>query len=144
MENNLYENGTPGINEETTPEAVSKEESTQEFAFKVRNLTKDYDGHILVIPKKHYRYVTDCPENVACQVWSMVRKVSKHLIEDCGYDGADILSANSPVSQSLPHFHVHIIPRKIGDQLGDPGQWPTPIGAKEDVRVMHERLKMDL
>ena len=106
------------------------------------DIAKDYDGHILVIPKKHYRYVTDCPEDVACQVWSMVRKVSQHLIEDCGYDGADIMSANSPVSQSLPHFHVHIIPRKIGDQLGDPGQWPTPTGAKEDVRVMHERLKM--
>ena len=106
------------------------------------DISKDYDGHILVIPKKHYRYVTDCPENVACQVWSMVRKVSQHLIEDCGYDGADIMSANSPVSQSLPHFHVHIIPRKIGDQLGDPGQWPTPTGAKEDVRVMHERLEM--
>ena len=115
-----------------------------EHVFVFRDIAPQAPVHILVIPKKHYRYVTDCPEDVACQVWSMVRKVSKHLIEDCGYDGADILSANSPVSQSLPHFHVHIIPRKIGDQLGDPGQWPTPTGAKEDVRVMHERLKMDL
>ena len=106
------------------------------------DISNDYDGHILVIPKRHYRYVTDCPENVACKVWFMVQKVSKHLIEDCGYDGADIMSANSPVSQSLPHFHVHIIPRKIGDRLGNPGEWPTPAGAKEDVRVMHERLKM--
>ena len=106
------------------------------------DISKDYDGHILVIPKKHYRYVTDCPDNLACKVWSMVQKVSKHLIEDCGYDGADIMSANSPVSQSLPHFHVHIIPRKTGDRLGNPGEWPTPAGAKEDVRVMHERLKI--
>ena len=62
------------------------------------DLAKDYDGHILVIPRKHYRFVTDCPEDTACKVWSMVRKVSRHLIEDCGYDGVDILSANSPVS----------------------------------------------
>ena len=106
------------------------------------DISKDYDGHILVIPKKHFRYVTDCPENVACKVWSMVQKVSKHLMEDCGYDGADIMSANSPVSQSLPHFHVHIIPRKNGDQLGNPGEWPAPAGAKEDVRDMYEKLKM--
>ena len=30
------------------------------------DIAKDYDGHILVIPKKHYRYVTDCPDNLAC------------------------------------------------------------------------------
>ena len=107
------------------------------------DLAGDYDGHILVIPKDHYRYVTDCPEDVTRDVWSMVRKVSKHLIEDCGYDGIDIMSANSPVSQSLPHFHVHIIPRKIGDGLGNSGQWPVPAGAKEDVRVMYEKLKME-
>ena len=106
------------------------------------DLAKDYDGHILVIPKKHYRYLTDCPEEVVCRVSSMVRRVSKHLTEDCGYDGNDLLSANSPVSQSLPHFHVHIIPRKIGDGLGNPGEWPAPKGATEDVRVMYERLKM--
>ena len=106
------------------------------------DLAKDYDGHILVIPKKHYRYMTDCPEEAACKVCSMVRKVSKHLIEDCGYDGTDIMSANSPVSQSLPHFHVHIIPRKTGDGLGNPGQWPAPTGAREDLRVMYEKLKM--
>ena len=48
MENNLYANGEQVINEEAIPETVAKEESTQEFAFKVRNLTKDYDGHIVL------------------------------------------------------------------------------------------------
>lgn len=107
------------------------------------DLAKDYDGHILVIPKEHYRFITDCPEETNCKIWSMVRKVTKHLVEDCGYDGVDVLSANSPVSQSLPHFHVHIIPRKTGDGLGNPGEWPIPLGAKEDVSVMYERLRMN-
>lgn len=105
------------------------------------DLAGDYDGHILVIPRKHFRYVSDCPDDVACKFWTMVRKVNKHLIENCSYDGTDIMSANSPASQSLPHFHVHIIPRKIRDGLGNPGEWPAPSGAKEDVRVMYERLK---
>lgn len=49
MENNLYENGAESVNEAATaPETVSQEESKQEFAFKVRNLTKDYDGHIVL------------------------------------------------------------------------------------------------
>ena len=48
MENNLYENGAEGVNEAAAPETVSQEESKQEFAFKVRNLTKDYDGHIVL------------------------------------------------------------------------------------------------
>lgn len=110
--------------------------------FAILDLAKDYDGHILVIPREHYRYVTDCPEELNCQIWSMVRKISRHLVECCGYDGVDIMSANSPVSQSLPHLHIHLIPRKTGDGLGDPGEWPSPSGAKEDVRVMYERLKM--
>ncbi len=49
MENNFYENGIDGASEETAAKkSASQEESNQEFAFKVRNLTKDYDGHIVL------------------------------------------------------------------------------------------------
>ena len=43
------------------------------------DIAKDFDGHILVIPKMHCRYVTDCPENVACKVWSMVSNFLDNL-----------------------------------------------------------------
>ena len=117
---------------------VYEDETTLAFM----DLAGDFDGHILVIPKQHYKFITDCPEETARDVWATVRKVSIHLKENCGYDGVDLLSANSPASQSLPHLHVHIIPRKNGDGLGEPGQWPVPKGAKDDVRVMYEKLKM--
>ncbi len=94
----------------------------------------DVDGHMLVIPKAHAVNILDCDNDTLCRVFSTVKKVSNHLVDNCGYHGVDILCANGEAAgQSMLHFHVHIIPRRDDDGLGGQGAWPSFPGAKMDI-----------
>ena len=104
------------------------------------DVAKDVDGHMLVIPKAHCRNILDCDSETLAAVMRTVRKVSVHLTEDCGYEGVNLLNASEECAgQSVPHFHIHIIPRKQNDQID---AWPHFDGAKQDIRSVFEKLKM--
>ncbi len=114
-----------------------------EFAVAFMDTARDYDGHILVTPKAHCSDIMDCLEDIAKEVMSVVRLVSRHLTENSGYDGVDIMSANGAAAgQSVYHLHIHIIPRKKDDGLGGIGEWPTPAVAKEDIMQVFNKLSI--
>ena len=107
------------------------------------DISGDVDGHILVIPKPHAVSILDCDADLAAHVMRTVKHVSNHLVDACGYDGVDLMCANGEAAgQSLPHLHVHIIPRRTNDGLGNKGEWPSFPGAKRDIREVYEQLKM--
>ncbi len=104
------------------------------------DVAKDVDGHILVIPKKHCKNILDCDAEDLHAVMQTVKKVSLHLTENCGYDGVNLLNASDEsAGQSVPHFHIHIIPRKQEDGID---AWPGFTGAQEELEVMFRKLKM--
>ena len=84
-----------------------------EFTISFMDIAGDVDGHILVIPKKHVQSLLDCDEETALHVMRTVKTVSDHLVQNCSYDGVNLLSAcGEAAGQSLGHFHIHIIPAK--------------------------------
>ena len=89
-----------------------------EYSYAMLDISNDANGHILVIPKKHYENILDCDETTLKQLSLTVQRIAKHLVEDCGFDGVNILNANGKsAEQSVFHFHIHIIPRKEGDEI---------------------------
>ena len=101
---------------------------------------KDVDGHILAVPKKHCGNILDCGEEELASLMRTVKKVSVHLTEDCGYEGVNLLNASGvSAGQSVPHFHIHIIPRKTGDNID---AWPRFEGAKEKTEDVFRRMTM--
>lgn len=111
-----------------------------EAALAFMDIAGDVDGHILVIPKRHCESVLDCGAEDLAAVAAAVRKVSLHLTRDCGYDGVNLLNASGvSAGQTVPHFHIHLIPRRTGDGIDG---WPVFTGAKEDIRAVHERVRM--
>ena len=113
-------------------------EDAETLAF--MDIAKDVDGHLLVIPKRHCKNILDCSEDTLNAVMKTVKKVSRHLTEKCGYDGVNLLNASEEsAGQSVPHFHIHIIPRRQNDQID---AWPEFSGAKEDIADVFSRIRM--
>ena len=113
-------------------------EDAETLAF--MDLAKDVDGHVLVIPKKHCKNILDCDAETLSAVMNTVKKVSMHLTEKCGYDGVNLLNASDEsAGQSMPHFHIHIIPRRKNDGID---AWPAFTGAKEEIADVFERIRM--
>lgn len=89
-----------------------------EFTYSFLDLSNDGNGHILVIPKNHCENVLDCDEETLAHVFKTIRKISRHLVEKCGFDGVNILNASGKsAEQSVFHLHFHILPRKDGDKF---------------------------
>ena len=113
-------------------------EDAETLAF--MDLAKDVDGHVLVIPKKHCKNILDCDAETLSAVMNTVKKVSLHLTEKCGYDGVNLLNASDEsAGQSMPHFHIHIIPRRKNDGID---AWPSFVGAKEEIADVFGRIRM--
>ena len=106
----------------------------------IMDVAKDVDGHILVISKEHYKNILDCDYNILNAVISTIKKVSLHLTQKCWYDWINLLNASDESAwQSVPHFHIHIIPRKQNDDID---AWPKFAWAKENIKIVFERIKM--
>ncbi len=115
---------------------VYEDEETMAFM----DIAKDVDGHIVVIPKAHCKNILDCSADTLRAVMQTVKKVSVHLTERCGYDGVNLLNASDEsAGQSVPHFHIHLIPRRQNDGLD---AWPVFPGAKEEIGRIFERVKL--
>ena len=77
-----------------------------------------HEGHSLVISKSHYPNVFAIePEAFAAVARSTV-KVARAVNSAIAPHGLNLVQANGPgAAQSVPHFHIHILPRWHGDQL---------------------------
>jgi histidine triad (HIT) family protein len=75
-----------------------------------------FPGHCLVIPKTHLETIHDLPDSLLAPFFSTVKMLAA-AIERAMQAQGTLVAANNRVSQSVPHFHVHVVPRKKGDGL---------------------------
>ena len=91
-----------------------------EYTLAFLDIADDVVGHTLVIPKKHCHNVLDCPKSTLARVMNTVQLVSKHYVEKLGYDSVNLMNVN----ELVPHFHIHIFPRKRGDGIDICSHYP--------------------
>ncbi len=104
------------------------------------DITNDVFGHTLVVPKQHCTNILDCSQDVLCKVMQAVQKVCNHYIDNCGFDGVNIINANNKeAQQSVFHLHFHIIPRKSGDNLD---VFPKFDGCKIELQDVCKQITM--
>ena len=75
-----------------------------------------FKGHVLVIPRDHYETLADLPAELVGPLFTRVQRVSAALPAALGAQGS-FVALNNVVSQSVPHLHVHVVPRTRGDGL---------------------------
>lgn len=73
-------------------------------------------GHVLVIPMEHVETLDDLPDNLIRPVFAAVRRTSSAVQKALRSEGS-FVATNTRVSQSVPHLHVHVVPRNKGDGL---------------------------
>ena len=73
-------------------------------------------GHCLLIPKGHYETLADLPQGLLTPLFANAQLLSLAMERGLGADGS-FVAINNRVSQSIPHLHIHIIPRRRRDGL---------------------------
>ncbi len=73
-------------------------------------------GHTLVVPRRHVQTLPELPPDLVGPLFSTVQRVDRAVVAATGADGSLVL-ANNIVSQSVPHLHMHVVPRNPKDGL---------------------------
>jgi histidine triad (HIT) family protein len=73
-------------------------------------------GHVLLVPRQHVATLPDLPVTDVGPLFALARRLTRAVAEATGGDGA-FVAINNVVSQSVPHLHVHVVPRHHGDRL---------------------------
>jgi histidine triad (HIT) family protein len=75
-----------------------------------------FRGHTLLVPKQHMRLLSDLPAEMAAEFLITAQRLERAISSGLGVSGTMIL-VNNVVSQSVPHLHLHVIPREFKDGL---------------------------
>ena len=75
-----------------------------------------FPGHVLVIPRDHIETLPELPQRLVPVLFGAVQRLTVAVQEAMGADGAFVAN-NNVVSQSVPHLHVHVVPRRRKDGL---------------------------
>lgn len=75
-----------------------------------------FKGHVLVMPAEHIPTLAELPALEIAALFSVVQRVASALPAALSADGS-FIAINNVVSQSVPHLHVHVVPRRHKDGL---------------------------
>jgi histidine triad (HIT) family protein len=76
-------------------------------------------GHMLVVPREHYVFMKDLPDQVAMRAFRVARTLATTSEVTLAAGGVNLFVADGEVAfQDVPHFHIHVIPRYAKDGFG--------------------------
>ncbi|MER5970616.1 MULTISPECIES: HIT family protein [unclassified Streptomyces] len=75
-----------------------------------------FPGHALVVPRRHSETLGDLPGAEVGPFFLRVQRIAGAVERGMGAAGS-FVAANNRISQSVPHFHVHVVPRNPKDGL---------------------------
>jgi histidine triad (HIT) family protein len=96
-------------------------------------------GHTLMIPKKHYKLITDLPDNLLKEISLVIKKISKALLK-FGQGLNIILNNKIYAGQVIPHVHFHLIPRFNKDG-GRMEKWKVNKYKKGEIEKIASKIK---
>ncbi len=75
-----------------------------------------FPGHCLVVPKEHFEILADLPTKLVGPFFRNVQLLTRAVEAALEAEGS-FVAMNNRVSQSVPHLHVHVVPRRKKDGL---------------------------
>lgn len=97
-------------------------------------------GHALVIPKEHYQDIFDIEDTTLANAMKVAKKVAARMQDVLNCDGVNIVQNNKEAAgQTVPHFHIHVIPRYKND--GQNILWDPKEPDENEQKALCEKLK---
>jgi len=96
-------------------------------------------GHALSVAKGHWPTVDVIPPEILAAVAKTAQRVACAVMSELKPEGVNLLQSNGPgAAQSVPHLHIHILPRRADDGLLM--NWPLRPGDRAAIEAIHQRL----
>jgi histidine triad (HIT) family protein len=100
-------------------------------------------GHCLAIIKDHHPTLFDIPEAALARVASTAKRIATAVNDALEPDGLNLVQANGPGAlNSVPHLHVHILPRYTGDDLKL--NWGVNPGDMAEIQAVADKVRATL
>jgi histidine triad (HIT) family protein len=75
-----------------------------------------FTGHILLVPRQHIETLPDVPSSMVGPLFETAQRLCRAVETSMQAEGT-FVAINNRISQSVPHLHVHVVPRRKGDGL---------------------------
>ncbi len=75
-----------------------------------------FKGHVLLVPREHVATLPDLPAEMRDPFLAAAQRLAAAMVDGLGAQGS-FVAVNNTVSQSVPHLHLHVVPRTKGDGL---------------------------
>lgn len=96
-------------------------------------------GHALVLPKEHAENLFELSEAAAGEAFILAKKTAARMKEKLGCDGLNLVQNNGETAgQTVPHFHIHIIPRYKDD--GQNINWVPGRPSQEELEAVRRQI----
>ena len=93
-------------------------------------------GHLLLIPKEHYKWMQDVPDELLSYLFIKTKMLMGAIVQSLGCDYVQV----SVVGKDIPHFHIHIIPRYFADEIKEISSH-TSYADPEEMTSFAEKIK---
>jgi histidine triad (HIT) family protein len=101
------------------------------------------EGHALVIPKEHYADVHTVSAAAISSTVMTAKMIAAAIEKTLSPEGINLLQCNGPAAaQSVLHFHMHVLPRRDGDELKL--NWGLEPGDMDAIGKLAERIRANL
>lgn len=98
------------------------------------------DGHALAIPKAHHPDIYSLPPALIAATARTAQRVAVAVQKSLSPDGINLVQANGKgAEQSVFHFHLHVLPRRVGDELKM--NWGHRPGDMARIKAIYEKIK---
>jgi histidine triad (HIT) family protein len=101
-----------------------------------------FKGHALLVPRRHIATLPDLPAELRDGFLAAGQRLAQAMLDGLGAQGS-FVAVNNTVSQSVPHLHLHVVPRTKGDGLRG-FFWPRTKYADGEAAEYAERLRTAL
>ena len=98
-----------------------------------------FKGHVLLVPREHVDTLPDLPAGLRDGFLAAAQRLATAVKDGLGAQGS-FVAMNNTVSQSVPHLHLHVVPRTKGDGLRG-FFWPRTTYADGEAAAYAEKLR---